>query len=223
MQWDLNKHLFALAMIVAAGLAAVYFSTVLPGVIPSHFAADGMPDRWSPKAEVILVSVGIVVGIFVLLTFLPLVDPFWKKIQGKYNLFLIFRDIAMGSAVYFTVLVYVSARERAFATHLTSLGFGLMLMLIGNYLPKLPRNFFFGIRTPWTLASEQVWKHTHRLSGWLFVLGGGILVIASFTQIPPATALLTVLVPLVVFCSLVYPYFLYRKVEREGKARIPQL
>ena len=223
MKWDARNHVFALAMILVAGLSAMYFSPILPDTVPSHYDINGTADRWSPKSQVIIVGVTAPVGVFVILTFVPLVDPFWKRIQNKYNLFLVFRDISIGFIVYFSIVGYVSAREGALATNMVVLGFGVLFMFLGNYLPKLPRNFFFGVRTPWTLASEQVWKRTHRISGWLFVASGLVMAILSFSRLPQYAVLLAVLIPLVLFCGFVYPYFLYHRLEREGEKQLPQL
>jgi uncharacterized membrane protein len=93
-------------------------------------------------------------------------------------------------------------------------GFGILFILLGNYLPKLPRNFFFGIRSPWTLASETVWKRTHILSGWLFVVAGFLITVLSFTSLPLHILLLVILLPVVLYCGIIYPYFLYRKLQR---------
>ncbi len=223
MKWDLKSHLFALAMIIVAGVAALYFSAILPDTVPSHYGTEGIPDQWSPKSELIILGVASPVGLFLVLTFIPRIDPFWKKLQSKYGLLLIFRDIAMGAVVYFAVIGYLSAHDGKYAANMSGLGIGLTSILVGNYLPKLPRNFFFGIRSPWTLASEEVWKRTHRISGWLFLVGGIIIAILSFFPFPQHIVLLSVLLPLVVFCGVVYPYALYRKLERGPGEHGPQL
>lgn len=149
MKWDWKRHVFALALIVVGCVAAWYFSSILPDTVPSHFNTEGTADQWSPKSQLIALGIAVPVGLFILLTFVPLVDPFWRRIQSKYNLFLIFRDIAMGAIVYFTIVEYLSASEGSYAANMSGLGIGLTLIFIGNYLPKLPRNFFFGIRSPW--------------------------------------------------------------------------
>jgi len=214
MKWDLGRHVFAAAMIVVSVLASLYFSTILPDVVPSHFGINGAADQWSPKSQIFLVGVGAPLVVFVVLTFVPLIDPFWKRIRGKYNVFLGFRDIAIGVLVYLVIVGYVSAKEGAYESNFAGLGMGLLFILFGNYMPKLPRNFFFGIRTPWTLASEQVWNQTHRVSGWLFVLAGIVMAGLSFSRIPQYLIILAVLIPLVLFCGFIYPYAIYRKLER---------
>ena len=58
-----------------------------------------------------------------------------------------------------------------------SVALGALFVVLGNYMPKMRRNFFVGIRTPWTLADEDVWFRTHRLGGVLFVIGGVLLMV----------------------------------------------
>jgi len=95
-----------------------------------------------------------------------------------------------------------------------NLALSLLLIFLGNYMGKLRRNFWAGIRTPWTILNETVWERTHRLGGWLFVLAGLIGLVTTF--IPPLrfwgvmSALFAVIVILVV-----YSYIEYERVTRE--------
>ena len=57
---------------------------------------------------------------------------------------------------------------------------GLIFIIIGNYLQRVRSNYFMGIRTPWTLSNETVWKKTHRLSGKLFFIGGLLILVSAF-------------------------------------------
>jgi uncharacterized membrane protein len=85
----------------------------------------------------------------------------------------------------------------------------ILIMFLGNYLGKLRRNFWVGIRTPWTLASDIVWERTHRLGGWLFVPVGFISLITSFF---PPLRYIGLFVPLivVVIVLVVYSYIAYQ-------------
>jgi uncharacterized membrane protein len=88
---------------------------------------------------------------------------------------------------------------------------GLLLVILGNFMGKLTRNFFIGIRTPWTIASEEVWLRTHRLGGKLFVVAGLVLFFSSLLGggwIPAAVA-----IGAAALISVVYSYLLYRRIE----------
>ena len=58
---------------------------------------------------------------------------------------------------------------------------GLLFVVIGNYLPKARRNYTIGIRLPWTLANEENWNRTHRIGGFLWVIGGILMIIMALT------------------------------------------
>ncbi|WP_020400789.1 SdpI family protein [Kordiimonas gwangyangensis] len=88
---------------------------------------------------------------------------------------------------------------------------GLLLAVVGNYLPKLRSGFFMGIRTPWTLSSEQVWHKTHRLGSRLFVLGG--LAIAILSLVLTSVMALTLMMGIITIMVLVpvtYSWWLWR-------------
>ena len=118
---------------------------------------------------------------------------------------------------------HTSAKDGIFRSDLFGIGFGLLFILLGNYLPKLPRNFFFGIRSPWTLASEVVWFRTHRISGSLFVAGGILFIILTLLKVNWVISMIVILTPLVLFTAFIYPYLLYRRLQREGKLDKPVL
>jgi uncharacterized membrane protein len=61
---------------------------------------------------------------------------------------------------------------------------GLMFIVLGNFLPRLRSNWWMGVRTPWTLESERVWRETHRMAGWTFVAGGAVAVLAVLLPAP---------------------------------------
>ncbi len=223
MKWNFKRDLFALILIVATIIIAIYFNSVLPNTVPSHFNAEGMPDGYSSKTTLVLIGTGVPILIYFMLTFIPFIDPFRKKIEKNFSIFLLFRDLAIAFTAFIMVLTFISAQEGTFKSDVFGLGFGLLFVLLGNYLPKLPRNFFFGIRSPWTLASDVVWYRTHRISGGLFVVGGLLIIILTLFKVKMIIALTAVLTPLVIFTAIIYPYFLYRKLQKEGKQAGPDL
>lgn len=121
----------------------------------------------------------------------------------------------------FLSLLQVMMVAQALGYHLARLniifaGIGLMFMVMGNYFGKLRSSFFIGIRTPWTLSSETVWTKTHRLGGKLFILAGGILLLASLLQqeIQLATTMLFVVVPAALIPTA-YSWFVWRTEQRD--------
>jgi uncharacterized membrane protein len=216
MKWNFRRDIFALSLLVLFIIISLYFYTVLPQRVPIHFNFDGSPDNLSSKTNLICLQIGIAIFIYVLLTFIPMIDPLRKKIEPKYNSFVIFRDILLAFTILIFVLGYLSANEGAIRKELLGIASGVLFILLGNYLPRLPRNFFFGIRSPWTLASETVWVRTHRISGIWFVAAGILLIFLILLKVNLQISMIAVLFPTVIFCGILYPYFLYKKLEKEG-------
>lgn len=90
-------------------------------------------------------------------------------------------------------------------------GVGVLLVVMGSFLGKVTKNFFVGIRTPWTLASDEVWLRTHRLGGKLLVLAGVATLISGLLGGGPIPLLVAVLIAAVV--PVAYSYFIYRQTE----------
>jgi len=215
MKWHWIRELFPLSVLAIITVSTLALLPGLPESIPRHFALDGTPDAFMTKQTYAYFIILVSAGLYVLLTFIPFIDPFWKRIQPKYGLLLLFRDIALGFFLFLHILSLMAAHSGSLDLRTMGIGFGLLFILLGNYLPKLPRNWFFGIRVPWTLASEEVWKRTHRLGGLLFVLAGIAIVVLSLAGLMPALAIGLPTVPLMVVV-FVYPYLLYRRLQKES-------
>jgi uncharacterized membrane protein len=219
MKWTFKRDIFALSMVLVYIIAAWYFYNILPDTVASHFNSQGIPDDYSSKSAILIIGFVITVGTYLLLTFIPFIDPFWKKIEKKYYIFLLFRDLALAFIVFIFIISFVSSKEGMFRNDLFGVVFGLLFIVLGNYLPKLPRNFFFGIRSPWTLASETVWYKTHRMAGGWFVTAGIILIILALLKINTFVAMTVVLIPLVLYTAFIYPLMLYKKLQKQGEIK----
>jgi hypothetical protein len=93
---------------------------------------------------------------------------------------------------------------------------GVLFIILGNFMGKLQRNFFVGIRTPWTLASEEVWFRTHRLGGPLFVLAGIILMIGAF--LGEGAGLILPVIVIAAIVPVIYSYLIYRRLEHDHES-----
>ncbi|MGB8658488.1 MAG: SdpI family protein [Candidatus Zixiibacteriota bacterium] len=223
MRWRAKREILPFIIVISFVILSILFYPTLPERVPSHFDAKGMPDKFSPKLQLMLSEFGSIMGLYLILTFVPLIDPFWKRIQKKYNIFLLFRDLALLFFLFFYIITIIAAKRGILPPYVLGIAFGLLFVLLGNYIPKLPRNFFFGIRSPWTLASETVWKKTHILGGWVFVAAGMAIVALSFLGVHLGIALLITLAPSILFIGILYPFFLYRQLQKDEKTRAPEL
>jgi uncharacterized membrane protein len=119
----------------------------------------------------------------------------------------------MLAGVAAVLLLSASGTDVPVITVITLLVGGLFIV-IGNYLGKVRRNFFIGIRTPWTLASDEVWARTHRVGGWLFVLAGIAIIASVGSPRPLLPVVLLVPIGSAAVISVAYSYVVYRKLHR---------
>jgi uncharacterized membrane protein len=156
-------------------LAAVAWRSA-PDSLPVHWGISGQPDRWGGKAEGLLLLPAVALGAYLILTFLPRVDPGranYATFAGAYQLVRWIVLLVLGGIHVAIVLV---ARGHAVdMSVIVPLGLGAMFVLLGNVLGKLRPNWFVGIRTPWTLSSKDSWTRTHRAGGWVFIVIGLLL------------------------------------------------
>ncbi len=191
----------------------------LPPIVPSHWDAVGNVNGYLPKLTNALIIPSMSVGIFLLLRVLLVASPrlsnqdprATQKIIG-----LLLVGILLFMFIIQMITLAIPLGLTINVSFVISLLVSVLFIFIGNYLGKLQRNFWAGIRTPWTLSSDIVWERTHRLGGWLFV-GAGVLGIIT-TFIPPLrTWGIVGTVFLVSALLVVYSYVVYRQVEASNR------
>ena len=211
------KNRWTAPLLVAAMWAfalAVY--PRLPGRIPIHWDLHGEPNGWGGPAAAFLLP-GIATATLLLMAVLPRIDPRgenWRKFGGEVRLIV-------GMIVLFLAWIEAVTLGAALGWNVDTAraalgGVGVMLAVIGNYLPRIRSNWFIGIRTPWTLASDRVWRDTHRVGGRAFVAGGVAMVLAGFIPSPLATALATAVVLVATAIPIVYSYLAWRREAAGG-------
>jgi uncharacterized membrane protein len=114
------------------------------------------------------------------------------------------------------VILYTVLRGGTLSNGLVLGGVGVMFMVIGNYMPRIRPNWIAGIRTPWTLSSERVWRETHRLGGRVFVLGGLVILLSSVLSGSIALVMLLAAIAVVVTVPIVYSLVLFRREQIGG-------
>ena len=91
------------------------------------------------------------------------------------------------------------------------IGVGVLLVVIGNLLPRARPNWFVGIRTPWTLSSDRVWEKTHRIGGQVFVAGGMLIVLGALVMPQWAHVVLLTVILLCTVTVLIYSYVEWKR------------
>lgn len=161
-------------------LTSIYNS--LPDMVPVHWNASGEVNRMGSKQELWLIPILLSGLIYVLLKFLPRLDP-KGQIEKMGNKFGYLR---MAMTVFMTTLavgiIYTTSTYKTGDTNTPQWIFilvGLLFIVLGNYMPAMKPNYFVGIRTPWTLENESIWRKTHRLGARLFIVAGVIIIVAA--------------------------------------------
>lgn len=203
-------------MIALLCLPFIYLAFIwnqLPATIPGHYGSGGHPDRYDPKELLAALWAGLSVLIYAL-RYLPQFDP-------KGNLFgANFIKIRFLIVVFWSAFVgwfwYISLHGLApdSLTGTVLVGINLLLVGMGNLMYTLKPSFFVGIRTPWTLSNDTVWRKTHHLAGWLWVAGG--LAGAGLAWLLPTDLKLPVsmgLIAVIILIPIGYSYWIYRKLE----------
>lgn len=154
----------------------------------------------------------LAMGLWLVLWFFPRVDP-WRE-PGKgygHTYWIVGNLVILIMATLHLLLLGLALAWPVDATLLALVVPGLFFLAVGSYLPTVPVNWLLGVRTPWTLRDERVWRETHRLAGWTFVLGGVILFgAAALPEIHrPAAALVGIVVAGGV--PALYSYLVWRR------------
>ncbi|MBU1238297.1 SdpI family protein [Myxococcota bacterium] len=192
-------------------LATALLYSRLPSRIPIHWNISGEVDRLGPRPMIFLLAAlpFIIEAVFMVL---PMLDPRkanYKKHERAYSALRIAVGMFMVSIHWVTMLY--SLGSPVSVSLLVPMGVGILFMVIGNFLPQVKPNWFVGIRLPWTLADDKVWKQTHRLGGWLFTILG-VLTLAS-AIISPRVSFIVLLggIVLLLATTVLYSLTLYRR------------
>lgn len=205
-----------LLMILAAILAGLLLWNRLPDLMASHWNINDQVDGYIPKVWGVFMVPLITLGMFGLFLVLPSVDPLKANIAQFREAFNLFIVLMVGFMLYLYGLTLAwNLGYKDFKMSGAMLpAIGLLFIFIGFLLRQAKRNFFIGIRTPWTLSSDTVWDETHRVGAVLFMLSGALAFIGGFFGGTVAFWMLfTPLIGSTLFL-LVYSYLLYQRETR---------
>jgi uncharacterized membrane protein len=221
-QMTVNQRFYGGAAVailaVLAGTLVAYPS--LPDVVPIHWNAHGQVNGWGPKWSLFLYGPGGMLLIVLMFAALPWLSP--KKFEvdsfRATYLYIMIVIVAMMACCQGLILLAALGSLSGVTFDISRAiegGVCLLMALLGNVLGKVRRNFFVGIRTPWTIANEHVWNRTHRFAAKTFFAGGllGLVAVALAAPfwVPIAAIAIAVLVP------AAYSLVFYKQLERRGE------
>ena len=191
-----------------------YFYPQLPETLPIHWNIKGEVDGYADKSFWVAFMYPLIAfGSWALFIALPKLSPQkyrmdqFMPIVGILQLVMTVFFCIIGLILLYSML---NTESNFNMSNVVIIMVGLLLVLTGNYLSKVRKNFFIGIRTPWTLASDEVWDRTHRIGAWTFVIGGLLLMLQPFFK---SHIYGLAVVSGLVLIPVVYSFILYKKLE----------
>ena len=203
-------------MVAASFVIGAAFYPYMPALVVSHWNAAGQPNGYMSRLWGVLVLPIVFLLVAIVLFILPRIDPKRKNIE-KFRKYFDYFIIAFAIFFYYLYLLTLvwNVSDNFNLTSALIPALAALFYLLGFFLPHTEPNWTIGIRTPWTLSSEHVWKKTHQASGPAFKI---CAVFILFGVIFPSAAIWLIIVPILVVAIglVVYSYLLYRK---EGKTK----
>jgi uncharacterized membrane protein len=219
----MKKFFNELVLWILIVLPYVYLAMIwskLPDQVPTHFNLAGNPDDWSSRTALLFLPGALGAGIYLLMLLIPFLDP-KRKLRQMGSKYYTFRFLLSGFFSVFAIyLLYISSTGSMRSPNLLIALIGLLFALLGNYFQAVRPNYFIGIRTPWTLENENVWKKTHLLAGRIWMVGGILIAAICFfiTNNLALAILFGTLLSVMVIVPLGYSYLEFQKELRGRQA-----
>lgn len=213
----MNKIVKESLLLIFVVVPYIYLSTIwngLPERVPTHFDFNGRPNDWSDRSFLLWFPVLIGFGNYFLMLALPRIDPKKKLTQMGTTYYSIRMILGVFISVLVIFIMYSATGTKGNISNVVLGLIGCFFTLLGNYFQTLKHNYFIGIRTPWTLENEQVWKETHILGGKLWIVGGLLIVVLSLLKMNETTLWFgfTPIILIITLVPVVYSYVLFKKI-----------
>jgi len=207
-------HLFrilsVLIILLTCGIALLMYSS-LPDEIPTHWNLEGEVDGTMPLFPGLIMLPALMTGITLLMIMLPRYDPKWehyKGFQGAYDGLILLLNIFFFLLFLITILWAIGIETPM--NQIISVLFAVLMGGIAFFLRTVAPNWFAGIRTPWTMESETVWKETHKRGFWVFLI---IALFCLLGAVVPEYTYLFILLPVIIgtIYLVVYSYVVWKQ------------
>jgi uncharacterized membrane protein len=200
-----------LGIILLSFIIGICLYPQMPEEVASHWNAQGQVDGYMPKFWGLFLMPIISAGMFLLFVLIPRIDPLKENIKKFRKYFDRFVVLVIGFLFYIYLLTIFWSMEMRFdMIQVLTPAFAILFYYCGVLTENAKRNWFIGIRTPWTMSNEKVWDKTHKIGGKLFKISGVIALLGILFE---DYAIFIIIVPviLVAIYTVVYSYFEYQK------------
>ncbi|MGA2298491.1 MAG: SdpI family protein [FCB group bacterium] len=213
-----REWLSLLILIIPFIIIAIYWNN-FPARVPTHWNISNQIDSYSPKEIGLFLIPGMNVLMYILFLAIPRLDPRRENFKLFGTTYKILRiSISALMLLLFVVIVLISLGMKLNVGQIVIYGTILLFLIIGNFMGNIRRNYFAGVRTPWTLHSEEVWRLTHRISGKVWVATSVLMLIISLIiDFKILAYVYFVYIAVIMLVPILYSYFIFKKLEKEGK------
>ena len=214
-----KSTIIILFIILISFSIGIYFYSQMPERIASHWNIKGEVDGYMPKFWGLFLMPIISLSMFFLFLIIPKIDPLKaniEKFRKHFDMFIVIFVVFLFYVYLLTVFWNIGIKFNMI--QFLAPAFGVLFLCCGEMIGKAKRNWFIGIRNPWTLSNEKVWEKTHEVGGKLFKIAGFI---AFGGAILPDIARFLILFPVLFFVLYInfYSYFEYKKITQEEKQK----
>lgn len=213
-----KREILPILIIVLVAVLGFIFYPLLPEEVPNHWNARGEVDAYASKEFFVIFYSSLTLAVYLLMSLIPKIDPLKKNYLKFENVYfwtkvslVVFFSLMYVFTLFFS-LGKISLNINFFIIPLIS----LLYIILGMFLPKIKRNYFFGIKTPWTLNSEEVWDKTHAFSGKLFIVFGLISLSGILFKNNASALVFLISILIAALGSVLYSYIIFRKLDKDG-------
>lgn len=201
---------------IASFTAHLILYPKFPDQVPVHWGIDGEVDRYSSKTSVLFLA-AVPLFICILFYLIPMIDPRRKNYRYHTKAYHVCLSLTVLLLIVFNWVSSLIALGYQFdISQIIVFGIGILFVGLGNYMPQIRPNYYFGVRTPWAIENPWVWKKTQRMGGILFMIMGVTLLPFSFL---PDSVLFPILMGMLfgsVALVYLYSYLMFLKAQKMG-------
>lgn len=199
-------------LIAVTAIVSVVAYPRLPATVPSHWNLRGQVNAWQSRGEAAFLMPILMLVLWGVMRGLPAIDPR----RANYAKFQLTYDFMIAAVLTLVALIHLSVLGFALGLPISihrvaPIALGLILIAIGNQLPRARSNWWFGIRTPWTLSNERVWERTHRVGGYLMTAAGVVVIVSALVAGSIAPFVIIASVAASALGSTIYSYIAWRQ------------
>lgn len=210
-----RRDFYLIALVILMFVIGAYLYPKFPDKVPTHGGPTGEADEYEPKTTGLFVFPVMALVLYFILTLIPYVEVYQKNLMSFYPYYYGLKVIIL----LFMFVMYIATRLPNFGisfnmNHFILPLFALLFFYVGDIMKNFKRNFFVGLRTPWTLSDDRVWKRTHEKGGVVFKIMALFAIFGIFLK---EYAIWFIVIPAGVGIAylVIYSYILYRKIGRK--------